>query len=540
MHELLRYGLWYGLARYEEGIVAESKNVLIVVHGMGEQKRTSSTVGVANSMVEVVKRRGDPDWHPDLHASLGEEGRPYAEFEFSDQTWTFTEYWWAREFAPPKVKNVAGWIGRRLKAHFGSILQALRHAFSDIGKKDAQGNADPRIARLHHAVAAPIYIFLTLVMFLATFALVLLLQVLELVNKVPGIPTVFKSVQSVLRMVAVDLLGDIYVYLKDQSQASHIRSGLEEILVEYGDDPEVGRVVLLAHSTGNMVVLDSLAHMNTAGAHRTKNQDALNKVKAIVGIGSILPMAWNDSIIKPGEDDRFIKDVPDHIHWYHLWTRYDVGPAGPLGDGPHPPIDPDNLCDRRVSNAEDLSKDHTGYWSNHDQVHTLVLEEMGGLDDSNPFWRGATRDPDYSQRTQWIGRSDQTQADFTLRRKHIAEEAFARLLTYLTLPFSFVYLLILEGRSRQMAEWIQLDWVGRKLKWDWLADSADEVSGWAEVGVAGIVAVIVFVVVYLIAFRIVFKRLWWNGRFARQRMKRDENFRDWRTAGRPDDWIIAP
>ncbi len=64
MHELLRYGLWYGLARYEEGIVAESKNVSIVVHGMGEQKRTSSAGGVANSMGECVRRRCVPDLHP--------------------------------------------------------------------------------------------------------------------------------------------------------------------------------------------------------------------------------------------------------------------------------------------------------------------------------------------------------------------------------------------------------------------------------------------------------------------------------------------
>lgn len=521
-----------------------SKNVLIIVHGMGEQHRNSSLVGVVRPILDLIRRRGDPNWDPHIDGTLAADQQASAEFEYGDKTWAFMEYWWAEEFAPPKRPRVALWIVRRLSAHFRSIWISVGHAWKDVFKSD-----DPWFARLYHVVAAPIYLVLTVLLAVLTPVLVLALLLLVSTSKIPGVPSIIKSIQSVLQTVAIDYLGDIYMYLEQPVQPSQIRGGFEKLLRDCSADAN-DRVVILAHSTGNMIVYDALAHMSAPGldpGRHTENQAALKKIKAVIGIGSILPMAWDTGIVDPDKDPRFHRAIPPEIHWYHLWTRYDVGPAGPLTERlPKGPvtIEPNSLCDRRVSNSEDLLQDHTGYWDNQEQVHTLVLEEMGGLDPSNPFWRGADENTDPGSADRWRSRSPQTWSDFNMRRRLIAELAIVRLMSYMTLLVSFPYLIVFEERAQQMAEWLQLDHYGDWINWTWLENSTGDVSRLSSIGVAGLVALVLFVVVHVVVFQLLYKGMWWRWHFERMRSERDTEFRDWRdsdrraweAAGRPELW----
>ena len=349
------------------------KEVLIVVHGMGDQRRNDSLLSVVRPIMEFMKARGDSSWQPDVEGSLGPAEQAYAEVRYRDRVMRFTEYWWAEDVRPASNPRLAWWIFRRLGAHMRSMIRNLWQALADVSESvTSRGTPkDPWIARAYHIVAIPVFLVMVTLLWIATPLLVLALVALSYLRFVPGVPLFVGYFQSVLKLIAVDYLGDIQMYFRDPVQAAQIRGGLQQMIEEYAAEPDVKRIVLLAHSTGNLVVYDCLAHL------RASESQALERVKAFIGIGSILPMAWNESIVSR-EDRRFQRPMAEHIHWYHLWTRFDIGPAGPLKPPEAILESGPQLCNRRVSNFDDLLLDHTGYWENLEQVHSLVLEEMGG------------------------------------------------------------------------------------------------------------------------------------------------------------------
>ena len=210
-----------------------------------------------------------------------------------------------------------------------------------------------------------------------------------------------------LQTIGVDYLGDIYLYFTDEVQGAQICGGLQRMVWDLGMDSEVSEIFLYGHSTGNVVAYEALARLNESTLPDA--QFVLGKVKAFVSTGSILGMAWNSSIVK---HSRFKKPISPHIRWYNLWTQFDVGAAGPIDPCDKPWLKGVGLRNRRVNNLEDITRDHTGYTDNDEQVVSLVLEELGGLDSSNDFWRDRVD----SDPTGWRKRSDQAWKDFQVRR----------------------------------------------------------------------------------------------------------------------------
>ena len=496
--------------------------VLIIVHGMGQQRRNDSLLGVVRPMLELMEARGARDWKPDLRGSLAFDQQATAEVDCGGKTWHFAEYWWAEEFRPAKAWVIGRWIFKHLAAHLVSMLGSMRRGVQDLVQ--VRGEKDPFSARLYHFLATPVFMAMVAALFGTTWLLVLLLVALQYVSLVPGVPSVVGYIRSLLQVVAVDFIGDIYVYFRDPVQAAQIRGGLQDMVEQYAKEPDVKRIVILAHSTGNLLVYDALAQLHESDAARVASgsgeESPLQKVVAFVSIGSILNMAWNRSIVDAG-DRRFRRGIADHIHWYHLWTRYDIGPAGPIKTEDKPWISEGSLVNRRVNNFDDLLLDHTGYWGNLEQVHSLLLEEMGGLDDGNDFWRGPGLNPPGA----WQSRSTQAWADFALRRSAVAQLAFVRLLTWPVPVIGFPIMLWFDGWARGIANFFQSDWLAGRIGFAWLETniSGSSPSGASTIGMAALVAAVLFALAFLVVY-IGFKQLWWNRNLESRRAKRSADF----------------
>jgi hypothetical protein len=506
--------------------MSPEKLVLIIVHGMGQQRRNDSVLGVVRPIIEFMKARGEPGWDPEIRGSLALDRQATAEIGYRRKTWHFAEYWWAEEFRAAKEWSVAWWIVRRLSSHLLSMIRSMWQSTKDLAQ--LRGNRDPFAARLYNFLATPVFTALVAGLFATTWLLVLLLVALQYVRFIPGAPSFIGYVRAILQVVAVDYVGDIYVYLQDPVQGAQIRGGLREMIEEYARQPEVSRIVLFAHSTGNLLVYDALAFMNHLEKDRVKAGEpggsTLDKVKAFVSIGSIINMAWNRSILSDS-DPRFRREMPEHLHWYHLWTRFDIGPAGPIELDGKPWIYPDSIVNRRVNNYDDLLLDHTGYWGNLEQVHSLLLEEMGGLDQSNDFWRGPGLNPPGA----WQSRSAQTWEDFNMRRGAVARLAFVRLLTWPVPVLGFPLMLWFHGWARAIGDFLQLDWLADNVGFEWLATtigSATLAAG-SRVALAALISVVLFGLAFLIVY-IGFKQVWWNRDFERLRTARADAFRKYR------------
>lgn len=507
--------------------MSNRKSVMIVVHGMGDQRRHSSLIGNTKSLIELMKARGRPERTGDLNVSgdLVFKNQSDAQVEYGDRTWQFAEYWWAQSFIPANPMKVAKWIVFRLKHHLYSLGRSFKRSWRDVFQ--GEGLKDPKMARAYNFIALPFYIGLMSLLAILTPILMILMVLLGYVKLVPGVPSFIKYFQGLLAKIGIDLLGDIYIYLEDQLQAALIRDGLIRMIEEAVLDEKVDRIVFLAHSTGNLLVYDALAHIK---AHHS-NSDVilkLEKVRALVSIGSIMTMAWNRSIEKQIEP-RFLQPLPKDLHWYHLWTHFDVGPAGPLKipalvkNGPV-------VCNRRVNNSDDLLLDHTGYWDNLEQVHALLLEELGGLEVENDFWRG----PGKRKGGAWNSRSPETWKDFDMRRKAVAEQAFVRLGTLLTLPTGFSLFMWFNGWAKGVIDFLKLDRLAGRFDFDWLASAVDSahLSVLGTVALAGLASVVIFAGLFFIYF-VVFKMWWWGRHFKKRRNERHEAFKLQRTKGWP-------
>ena len=113
-----------------------------------------------------------------------------------------------------------------------------------------------------------------------TVAVPFVMKVLELISFIPVIPAVIGSPKSGLQEFVVGSLGDIFVVITDEAQSSGLRDGLLRELRKIAKDDPDARLVILAHSTGNLIVYEALAE--------------LRKIPRILSVKNIkqLPQSW--------------------------------------------------------------------------------------------------------------------------------------------------------------------------------------------------------------------------------------------------------
>ena len=134
--------------------MAPSK-VVVIVHGMGNQKRNATLRGTVNSVLELMEARRDPS--KEIHLATGSVAigsHAYADVTYDDETWRFMEYWWAESFLAPSVFRFARWFSSHMISHLGSLEIGLRRSREEMEEATGQLK-DPLAARRYHRRAFP-------------------------------------------------------------------------------------------------------------------------------------------------------------------------------------------------------------------------------------------------------------------------------------------------------------------------------------------------------------------------------------------------
>ena len=219
---------------------------VVIVHGMGAQRRNEVVAGFTEQIVEMAESRGSRG-RPGVKAKVGDLGSAEFEVAYGNETWRFVEYYWADMFKPPGVGPTYEWIAERLTAHVGSLQIGLAKAIDDIEDAKSGGPHDPDAALVYQRKAAGRYRSLLRAFHRFPKGLASALKVLHVFSHVPGVSGM---VVKLLNGFAVGYLGDIYVYFENEVQAAMIKGGLEQFLLSLGADSNVDRIIVFAHSTG--------------------------------------------------------------------------------------------------------------------------------------------------------------------------------------------------------------------------------------------------------------------------------------------------
>ena len=484
------------------------KHAVVIVHGMGSQKKTKVVEGFTEETIVLIQARGDASKSPTSVSVPDYEGNSAAQIQYGADEWKFIEYHWAEEFTKPSVIKTYSWISSQLMAHYKSMEKGLQRSKEDK-RPDSDGNQDVAVSRRYQRVASLLYLWLIRIFRRISYPVILFLMVMAFGAR-SKMPVIAQFIIKRLDGFAVGYLGDIYMYFEDAIQAAKIRSGLTELLHKLGDDTDIDKVIVVAHSTGAVIAYESITDIND-DVGNSSAQNIKDKLETLITFGAILNMSWNEGIVEHG---RFKNDLPNDLHWYNLWTRYDYGAAGDINAGRHAWLDEDILADYRASNLGSPARDHTSYWENREQLHALVLEELGGRENANDFWRGEAT----FANAKWWNRSDQTWKDFSLRRRAVGKLGMSRL------PLMFAILLC----SPLVVAWGIFTGVSQ------LASSLDwyELSYWTALywSIVPIIVILGLCAVGHYGYEFLFWRRW----FRTARNTRDQAFLKWREDGRPN------
>ncbi len=247
---------------------------ILVVHGIGEQKRGESLIQITDVMVNWLNRwltddRVRPrkllddnavDEIAKVHTNFGSPHEPtrvppYAEIKIQcsgkPQSWLVAESWWASNLLAPNSLDVLKWIFVVGPWNIASTVARLSRRsvlWSAVGY-----------------LISPVLIFL--VMSLALIAKLLSFLPSAIVGDLPT------RIQSMIAAV----LGDAYVYSSRLTNRSEITRVVDEDirwLLKNG----CHKVVILAHSQGAFVALDTLSRYDHKNASLITYGSALSRL----------------------------------------------------------------------------------------------------------------------------------------------------------------------------------------------------------------------------------------------------------------------
>ena len=235
--------------------------------------------------------------------------------------------------------------------------------------------------------------------------LILLLWLLDTIPLPNILPNVAASALKGVMSFIAEGFADAGAYMEDPAKRDAIRQVTEDILTQYQANEHCTEIIIFAHSQGTVVAYDVLTH-----------NPQFTKCTTFMTIGSILSPIQRMYPRHPVFENRLQKPLT----WTFIYARYDPGPAGELNQWFQPQpgsqeIEPQQLL---VDNRDTLTEDHVTYSVNHDQVVSLIVEEM--FNSSNP------QHPYYRD-------DQQHQRDFNERRRRVARLAFWRTATYVAL-----------------------------------------------------------------------------------------------------------
>ncbi|HEY3110170.1 MAG TPA: hypothetical protein VGL23_15515 [Chloroflexota bacterium] len=395
---------------------------IVVVHGIGEQRRTEQIETVLEPLVAflaaaVGERNVELRIQTPLPAPRVAEAS--IRLRFSDrpgdwEEWIVREAWWAESFRPSESATVLTWGLRAaiffVRALAGSVLlRNLIHVRGWLTGRDvpATGRGVWRWPTAGGPYAAlNLLVWLVLVggylgLLAVGLAVLPLLYLLLLLPIRFLLPQAFAAIQ--VRLINFFTLG-----IGDQQamterrvsivEAAHaVEIALWPFLAPESRAERCRTVTVVAHSGGCVVSFAALAGGEVPEwlARAAETGDRPARV-TWVAVGSGLNIAWLMQARQHARDIGFFhRRIDGHATWIDLYARYDpvsidAAPAdmvdalmGPARPRPYVPV--------RVVNADLPLPDHDRYWSNGPEVLSRIVHAI--VDDRLAVSRTVPDDP---------------------------------------------------------------------------------------------------------------------------------------------------
>lgn len=406
--------------------------------------------------------------------------------------WVVVEVWWSTNSLSPDIWQTAVWLSKTFFAVLGSLVGGIWHRIHDlvIGNP-VQGKTEngtliawqewlrqrfrPQNGSLR---SFPWQLFCNSVDLLNAIVQVLLFLLIVVVCVIPIILLVLLTlipIRPVQQFVLVNLLrtwvsaniGEMYTLLEDEIQAANIRARLEQAIQWLVAQRECEQVYVIAHSAGAIVGLETLC--------RHADQPALaRRVTKFLTVGAGLNKAWT----LKSDQWRLFDGLTAGIRWVDFWSAYDPVPAGPVKQGKRdeaqvqpkaparnlspagffrklrkgtwggryqdsvnraakPGIESTSVEAVEVTNWMSLLSDHTGYWTNEEQVLSRLAQEIDKEDyRKSRFW------PQHDGQAKLV----------TDRERRISVRAGTRLLALL------LCITAVANHLKQVQGWVEYVW----------------------------------------------------------------------------------
>ena len=468
---------------------------IIVVHGIGEQRRGDFLTGFVDPLVSYLESRGGKvDLEPEIALGLPQNGSGPVTLKvfgpdgrFADE-WRVAEAHWAAAFRPPKLGEVFEW-GKRLTRQ---QIEATNRLFSNLTNEGPRDNCEearrkvPRrtSAEKPRSTARPLpsgteeffrnqaFAFKLVAHGLELAAPVLLTLVWALLQlrRLPGLPQglrrwhwaaslasgVVKAVNALanaLYPVLVLYLGDVKVLLDSPIAADAMRRSLEDLLLAFLRDDGIDSITIVAHSLGASVCYDALTEGRPVDRFLQENSDFRYRPDAQgsrrinwVTVGAALNRTYFMTRVGASAHamERFqsplaesVRKPEDAFFWLNLYARYDPVPAGPIAADlwQATGVTCPQFKERVVINRDSLLSDHNSYFSNAVLVWPRIVRAI--CDGEYP-WRETELT---EERNQELIRKHTVETAVRYRRRdiHLAPLlAFAVLLLAVVVPFSLL------------------------------------------------------------------------------------------------------
>jgi hypothetical protein len=388
---------------------AKQRRCVLIVHGVGEQKKSDTLLYIGSPQVDWILRWARLFYGAGSTTRVGEvelsfvpydvgEGDkpPYAMLELPDQEWYFAEAWWASSSYHPNFGTMLWWS----LVHLFDILAQMVRATGERAKnlahpKPMDTSAQP--ARIWQLVD----LFNCVVLGL-TYAIACLVGYVVLVPLIVLAQIPIQSVQDfvllkLLRPVLTACAGEFRMYLDDELQAANVRRRVAETARALMAKANCDELTIIAHSEGCVVTLGMLTDETFA--------DVALHTRKLFTFGAGLNKSW---LIRPTLD-RLFAPLKGNILWTDFWASYDPVPAGKLDPGRHKRADgtPSSMTDlykptegaleqvgsekppisEQVTNAMNPLTDHGGYFANDEQVLLRLAAEISAPNHKDSsFW----------------------------------------------------------------------------------------------------------------------------------------------------------
>ena len=396
----------------QEPDATRQRRAVLIVHGVGEQKKSDTLLRIGSHTVEWVMRFARQFYGRDAvqieRVALsftpfdgGESDRPsYAIIDLPDQRWYVAEAWWAGSNFHPDLATMLTWSFAHL---FGILAQMVRATLERarylLHPNDPNTSSQPpffwQLVDLVNCIALGIGYALACI---AGYVLLVPLMVLAQIP-IDSIQNFFLF--TVLRPMLTAGAGEFRMYLDDELQAANVRRRVGDTARQLLELATCDELIIVAHSEGCVVSLGMLTDPACA--------DIARCTRKLLTYGAGLNKSW---LLRP-RLDRLFAPLEGDVLWTDFWASYDPVPAGqldpsrrrlpsgarfamtdmyhPTGDalvqvGPNnPPIS------EQVTNSMNVLSDHGGYFGNDEQVVLRLAAEISASHHADSaFWPAAS------------------------------------------------------------------------------------------------------------------------------------------------------